>query len=202
MGKPKDPNYWRKYRAAHPEYRERERERLQGRERTPEQRRLERERAGERAKAVARAAEKLRERQRRWSAKNREWWREHHRLYYERHREERIRDATERNVLVRAKKRLEQARAIALRVLSPDHRDWLHDPLFEDALGVAVVALIEAPVSQRTEKKEQAALEAVKAFVREERRHRWYATYDVYDLEAISPLGVEEVPLDQDPVAL
>ena len=34
MGKPRDPDYWRKWRAAHPDYRERERQRLAARDRT------------------------------------------------------------------------------------------------------------------------------------------------------------------------
>ena len=33
MGKPKDPEYWKKWRAQHPEYRERERQRMKRRER-------------------------------------------------------------------------------------------------------------------------------------------------------------------------
>lgn len=31
MGKPRDPDYWRRYRATHPEYRERERDRMRRR---------------------------------------------------------------------------------------------------------------------------------------------------------------------------
>lgn len=34
MGKPRDPAYWRKWRAAHPAYRDRERDRLRRRDRT------------------------------------------------------------------------------------------------------------------------------------------------------------------------
>lgn len=49
MGKPRDPEYWRKYRAAHPEYQERERTRLRNRDRTG------RDRSKEYAKRPSRA---------------------------------------------------------------------------------------------------------------------------------------------------
>ncbi len=52
MGKPTDPDYWRKWRAAHPIYRERERLRAKGRERG--------DRAAEYAKRPSRAIEPLR----------------------------------------------------------------------------------------------------------------------------------------------
>jgi hypothetical protein len=38
MGKPKDPDYWKKWRAAHPEYKERERERARARRANGERR--------------------------------------------------------------------------------------------------------------------------------------------------------------------
>lgn len=44
MGRPRDPDYWRKWRAAHPDYRERERVRLRARDRTG------RDRSGEKRK--------------------------------------------------------------------------------------------------------------------------------------------------------
>ena len=52
MGKPKDPDYWRKWRAAHPDYRKREGERRRRRRAcmTPEERRKERGRSVRRAR--------------------------------------------------------------------------------------------------------------------------------------------------------
>ena len=44
MGKPRDPDYWKRWRAAHPEYRQREAERSRARKQamTPEERRRDR----------------------------------------------------------------------------------------------------------------------------------------------------------------
>jgi hypothetical protein len=207
MGKPKDPDYWRKYRAAHPEYRERERSRE--RHRTPEQRRLERERA--KAKA---------ERTRQKRAANRAWMRQkrasmdafehtvekamkrfrmrllmHTRAWRGERRDQKT-AAQER----RASRWYRDADRITRQVIRPDWRDVVYDPLFEDARSEALTVLVACrrrPVGER----ESRVTEAVRAFVRDERKYRWYAAYDVYDLSAISPLGVEEVPLDQDLVA-
>jgi hypothetical protein len=207
MGKPKDPGYWREYRAAHPEYRERERGRH--RQRTPEQRRAERERA----KARAAQREQERAEKRAWMRKKRASMSAFERAVEKAMKRFRARmlmhtrawrgEAREQAPVSRERRALRwhrDADRITRQILSPDRRDVVYDPLFEDARAEALTALMawrRRPVEER----ESRATEAVRAFVRDERKYRWYAAYDVYDLSAISPLGVEEVPLDQDLVA-
>jgi hypothetical protein len=52
VGKPVDPGYWRKWRAAHPEYRARERERRRGRTRRYDDRRAEYKKQAERRRRL------------------------------------------------------------------------------------------------------------------------------------------------------
>lgn len=170
-----DAAYYRAWRRENPEYMERERERSRSRSRSPEQRRAERERAKERAAKKQAEAESQAAATARWDAKNPEWRREWHRKDYQRHREERIAKASLRKQQDRAMARVRQAERCVAQVLRRDDRTVVYDPLYEDAVSVALISLIQAPQSWKAERKEERALQDVKDFVRGERRWRWYA---------------------------
>lgn len=182
MGKPKDPEYWKKWRAAHPEYRERERLRLRARERTPEQRREERQRA---RPVVVDHSKKV--------AYTRQWRKDHREAFlaqqrrgnqraYERHAE-RLRlqksESTKRAVARRYQRLAERA----VDFIRPDTRDAYHDPLYEDAIATALLSLWENRNRRNHVYSEEDwvadARKAAMAAVMDERRHRWYGVCEL-----------------------
>lgn len=174
-----DAAYYRRWRAAHPEYRQRERARAKARQRTPEQRRAERERARARQEA-----------QRKSDAYER-WVKPWRRANAERHREQQRR-ANARSFEKDPERKREWRRAAARRardrryealargavdaLVSPDRRALLHDALYEDALATALLSLLENRYRRNAHYSEADwvadAREAARQFIRSERRHR------------------------------
>jgi hypothetical protein len=107
MGKPRDPEYWRKWRAAHPEYQARERARSRRRPRRYDDRRAE------------------------------------YRKQTERRRRLRLREIAENGWVIDHHPLLEQAKAIASSLTSPDRRSVAYEPRWEEAVSVAALALVE-----------------------------------------------------------
>lgn len=179
MGKPKDPDYWKKWRAAHPEYREREQERLKARQRG--------DRAAEREKAKVKAAA-----DREAKAKRREWNRKNDAARKERlsadpdaleRRREAMREyvrksrakkappsmTAEAQSEKRSKRWLELAEKVVRERVKRDMRDKVYDPLYDDALGEAILAIYSGGTVARTfERAERRAIEAVESFLRRE----------------------------------
>lgn len=151
MGKPKDPDYWKKWRAEHPEYRERERARTAARKRTPEQRRAERRRGSEKAAEAVQRAQRRREKHRPVEAAYRK--RQGPAALYEQWKAT-IRDNPTRYAEWKAKKNwrqtqkkaqrhMDRAREIAAEFIKPDGRDSLDDGRFEECASIALVAIHE-----------------------------------------------------------
>lgn len=187
VGKPKDPDYWRKWRAEHPEYRERERQRSRARKRTPEQRRAERERARQRARQQ-RISDKYEAYVKPWRLKNREAFlaqqRRANRRQYERD-PERVRE-WKRAASKRARDRRYMALARrAVDFIQPDNRDLYHDTLYEDALAEALLSLWANRWRRNRYYSEEDwvsdARDAARAHVKTERLHRWYGSSVVDD---------------------
>ena len=173
-----DAAYYREWRRQHPEYVERERERSRSRSRAPEQRRAERERAKAKAQAKADHRESARKHYRRNAETERVKARERMRLAYKGVTAEKLAYNRHRKAQARAERLLSHAREATGRVIRPDARTELHDPLHEDAVSIACVVLVEKknrPVHERLARAE----EAVRAFVKQERLYRWYASYDL-----------------------
>lgn len=189
MGKPKDPDYWKKWRAEHPEYREQERvrSRARKRKRTPEQRRAERERARLRA-----------QRTKREKAYDREWMRKkraertsyevgvenalkRYRMNVSSHikawRGEKREQALKSRDL-RAMRWMKEAHRIVGSIIKRDERTKVYDPLYEDALGECLTLLVYNR-KVATERRERIVTEAVRAYVKRERSIRWWAAYEV-----------------------
>lgn len=184
MARPKDPNYWREWRSQHPEYRERERLRSKARERTPEQRREEREKGKAKAQTEQQRAEAhrkaAREHYRRNAERLREQARERMRRSYRGVDDRKLAVNRQRKAQAVVDRLMADARRIAGRVVRPDGRSLLHDPLYEDGLAIAVERLWYLRGRPPAER-EQKAEDAVRTYVRTERRHRWYASYEVDD---------------------
>jgi len=184
VGKPKDPDYWKKWRAAHPEYRERERQRARARERTPEQRRAERERA--RSRVQPEPSDVYERVIKPWRVKNRALF-----LAQQRRANRRLMECDperKRTYNRAADKRARQRRyeGLARRAvdfISPDGRTFYHDPLYEDAVATALLSLWENrwrrnrhySVDDWVADARRAAMD----YVRTERRHRWYGALDL-----------------------
>jgi hypothetical protein len=184
-----DAAYYRAWRRRNPEYVERERERSRSRSRTPEQRRAERERARLRA-----------QRKRKKDAYDREWMRkkrasmsEHERsvekamkrfrmrlLLHTRAWRGEKREQSHQSRERRARRWLAEAHRIVGDIIKPDARALYHDPLYEDALGECLLLLLQHSRAHKA-KREEVVLEAVREYVREERRHRWYAAHEIKD---------------------
>lgn len=104
MGRPKDPGYWRKWRAAHPEYRKRER-----------------------ARSKARPVKSHGDRK----------------AQYQRRRQ-RVTQATGDNGWVETQHPLmDEAASVTQRHIKPDRRTYYLDPLYEECLMEAALALVE-----------------------------------------------------------
>lgn len=187
MGKPKDPDYWKDWRARHPEYRDRERQRTRARKRTPEQRRAERERARQRAREKRRS-DKYEAHVKAWRLANREAFLAQQRRAYQRQRErdpERLREWRRA-----AEKRSRDRRYMALAkqavdFISPDSRALLHDTLYEDALAEALLSLWSNRWKRNQHYSEgdwvEEARRDARAHVRAERGHRWQAAVEIDD---------------------
>lgn len=122
MGKPLDPDYWKKWRAAHPAYREREKARS----------RLSKHH-GDRVGQRARARERL------------------------------LRSRADLGWVETSHPLLDAATAIVVRYVRPDRRTVLFDPLYEDAVMTAVLAILEGADPA----------EATSCFLRAERSRRY-----------------------------
>lgn len=188
MGKPKDPDYWKKWRAAHPEYRERERERRRQAKRT-EDRSKERQRAKAKAAKAAKEKANRREASRRWYRKNAERERvkarERMRERYEGASQQKLARSAARKAAQRAQRLHDDATRLTQRVVKPDDRTTLHDTLYEDAHAIAIERLWflrGRPPAER----EDAVVGAVAAYVKSERTSRSL----IYSYDDESRLGL------------
>ncbi len=181
MGKPKDPDYWKKWRAAHPESRAREvvASKIRKRKRTPESRRAERaralDRANDRSKAVARRQKASRQTKRRWLDKeeNRETarvgWRNHHRPGTKARADWNAKRQY-RKTQDLAQGHIDRAHEIAREYVKIDHRTELYDDLYEEAVAIAVLSIWEW--KNMPEHREKMAHKRVKSFVSQARSYR------------------------------
>jgi hypothetical protein len=175
-GRPKDPDYWRKWRAAHPEYRERENLRRaiakRSEDRTVERQlararkaRAERIRAYNRERmARARAAMSDHERAQERHVKAFRWRLLMHAREF-RGLKRRPQGAPHR--VRRAESHMKRAEAIVSEFAKPDRGAVIFDPLYEDALGVALLATYEH--LKDTRHGESRVRDAVASFVKAER---------------------------------
>lgn len=167
-----DAEYWRRYRAEHPEYRARElaASRARKTKRTAEQRRAERERARAR-QAKAEATRDRAEYMRRYRAEHPEFRAEQSRKALARiDPEMNARRAREHRARARVASLTYRAHAIARQFVKPDPGDVIFDPLYEDAVAEAVIALLRKQGGGQTRADiERMAVEHVKAFVSRER---------------------------------
>lgn len=124
MGKPKDPDYWRKYRARNPEYRAREKARMAARVNKSH---------GDRQAQNARRRER-----------------------YHRERGNNGPPATQAHPI------MDQAAQVAQAYVKPDRRTHYLDPLYEEALMTAALAILAGDDPHA----------ATQAVVRAERNHR------------------------------
>lgn len=175
MGRPKDPDYWKKWRAAHPEYLERERQRK--RKRRPEQRQAERDRARVRTKAKAKTAARTRERNRessrRWIERNRKKSQEAWRARYKSGTKARVdwnAKRQYRKTQQLAQVHLDRAHEIASEYVRRDNRSELYDDLYEEAVAIAVLSIWEW--KNMPEHREKMAHQRVKKFVSQTKSYR------------------------------
>lgn len=178
-----DAAYYRAWRESHPEYMERERARSRSRQRSPEQRRAERERAKARKKRKDR--EKAYDRE--WMRKKRAQRTEHERRVE--NTVKRYKAAVSRHIEVwrgnqreqksqmrelRARKWFLEAGDILQDIIKRDDRTDVYDPLYEDAYGECIALLMHHRHTHK-DKRRRIVSEAVREYVRNERRWRWHA---------------------------
>ena len=133
VNKPRDPDYWKKWRAAHPAYRAREKIRMAARTSKDH---------GDRAGQYARRRARL------------------------------LVANADHGTPSSAHPIMDAAELVTLRHIRPDRRSLLVDPLYEDALMTAALALCEG----------EDADEAVRCLLRAERALRWRSAPFLEDL--------------------
>ncbi len=162
--------YFRDWRAAHPEYRDREKARSRARVRTPAQRADERQRAKARATDVEATKDWHRQYMRTWHDPHKA---ERTKRWYERNKADYLPALAHRRRERHARAWLDEAHRIVSAIISPDRRSDLYRPVYEECVSEALVVLM-AHIRTHTALRIKRVVEAVRAYLRDERAWAWH----------------------------